>query len=81
MSTNPNQEHRVFDNSHSALVDLFEQYPKGVIFTCPVCGVELLVVLSKEESKEKQIHPGIYCPTDPSHVWQMFNLSGSPRKE
>lgn len=73
-----NQIRRVFTNSHESLVALFEEHPKGVVFTCPNCGTDLQVALSKEEALEKQLHPGIYCPVDPSHVWRMFNLSGSP---
>lgn len=75
------QIRKVFDSSHESLIALFEEHPKGVIFTCPACGVDLHVALSKEEAIEKQIHAGVYCPKDSSHVWRMFNLSGSPREK
>jgi hypothetical protein len=81
MMSSENQVRRVFDNSHESLVALFEEHPKGVVFTCPKCGVDLQVALSKEEALEKKVHPGVYCPIDPSHVWRMFNLSGSPREK
>ena len=69
-------ERRVFTDSRESLVELFELHPRGVVFTCPECGEDLIVVLSKEEARRTQLHPGIYCPTNSSHVWQMFNLSG-----
>jgi hypothetical protein len=71
----------VFDDSHEALVKLFDLHPKGVKFLCPQCGVELLVILSMAEAHEKQKHPGVYCTTNPEHVFRMFNLTGQPRED
>ncbi len=74
-------EKPVFDQSHESIIKLFELHPKGVVFRCPICDCDLDIALTNEEAKEKQIHPGVYCPTDSSHVCRMFNISGDREAE
>jgi len=71
----------VFDGSFESLNELFRLHPVGTKFLCPACGVELVVALSWEEAGKLQVHPGVYCPTDPKHVFRMFNIRSRCEKE
>lgn len=69
----------VFDNSREMLNMLWLEHPRGRRFLCPTCGRELEVILSWDEARQLQKHPGVYCPAgEPGHVFRMFNLGPHP---
>ena len=53
-----------------------ERYDAGDIPVCPVCGEDLLVLLSWEEARKAGGSPGVYCNADSKHCCIHFNVSG-----
>jgi hypothetical protein len=65
-----------YENSIDFFVKLLNLANLGVEpeVLCPVCNTPLILVLSWEKAKAKNMHPGIFCPVSPSHVSKIISL-------
>lgn len=46
----------------------------GDRFVCDKCGAELIIALTLQEAKDKNVSPGVYCPTNGKHLFVHFYL-------
>lgn len=66
----------VYDGSSDGLSTVVELLNSNTRILCPVCGTDLIVALDHEAANKYQVHPGIYCPINLEHMFQMMELKG-----
>jgi hypothetical protein len=55
--------------------EIYKLAEEGYEFICPKCKVKLNVALSSEEAKEKKLPTGLFCPANPSHVYDSLTFN------
>jgi predicted RNA-binding Zn-ribbon protein involved in translation (DUF1610 family) len=67
-----------YDGTSANLQKAIDVHERGGKITCPICGSELLVILSSKERElmiKYQKNSGIYCLTNPKHMHKVFLMS------
>lgn len=62
------KEKIVYQEGKISLGKLKTQHEDEKIHVCPVCGSDLIIVLSEEEARKSNFGKGIFCPIDLQHV-------------
>jgi hypothetical protein len=65
----------IYDGSHEAFKELTELQTKGAKILCHRCKAELIVALDLVSANKFGVHPGIYCPVNPAHVYELVELA------
>ena len=55
--------------------ELLRMHASGRRIVCPVCGADLIIALDPKTVEKYQVHPGIYCPRNRSHIAEMVELA------
>jgi hypothetical protein len=67
-----------YDGKSDNLQKVIDIHERGGKVTCPVCDSELLVIIGsqdKELMEKYQLSSGIYCLTNPKHMYRVFIVS------
>ena len=68
-------------SSDLTLAEMISLHNRNVELLCPVCNSALIAVLDDKEVQRHQLHPGVYCPTDESHLFIMVELRSTDHDE
>ncbi len=67
-------DHYIYDGTTESLREVSLLYKQGIKILCPVCRGELLVALDFETANQNKVHTGIYCRTNPAHVYELIEI-------
>lgn len=64
-----------YDRTPESLRKVFELHGTDTHVLCPVCNADLILAVDGEDVRRYKVHPGIYCPVNPRHVYVMVELT------
>jgi hypothetical protein len=67
----------IFNPENHNFKKIKELHANGYELLCPKCKATLVIALTLYEAKEKGVHPGMYCPTNPQHVHMTVSLAST----
>jgi len=65
----------VYDGKGENLQKILEINSSGGKVLCYKCNAELVIISDSESARKNKMKPGIYCPVNYKHIYQIFILT------
>jgi uncharacterized protein YbaR (Trm112 family) len=69
-----------YDPKEHTLRKIKHLIKEGYILICPECRSDLIVALTVEDANKHEVHPGVYCSNNKSHIGILVSLAESHKR-